>query len=433
MDKKVFLITGGAGFIGSHIAEEILRQGLGRVIVYDNLSSGFERNIRALGDDIEFVRGDVRDGSMLRKHLGGVDYVFHDAAFVSAFDSYNHPDLTNEINVGGTLNVLDAAVSMGVKKIVLASSAAIYGPKSQLPNEERMAPDPASPYATSKAEIETLAKAFSKKRGIETVCLRYFNVYGPRQDPMSEYSGVISIFADRIKQGLSPVIYGDGSQTRDFVFVRDVARANILATLSEKCKKGEVINIGTGREINLLEMGKAFGKAYEKDVKPEFRPWREGDIKRSVASIKLARSLLGFEPETGFETGIKELVEYLEKFDDVSLKFSDKFIANSKDRIKDLDACLNRLRIETGLTDLYEPLYHIFHRFHGSAQIYGYDRVGLVAELCEKFIYDKIQTKSVLSGEELAFLGVVKRLIEDEIQGKRKISPGDVNEVMKKL
>lgn len=306
-----FLITGGAGFIGSHIAEQIVEKGLGEVVILDNLVSGYERNISHLGGGVTFVNGDTREPRDVERACVGIDFIFHEAAFVSAFDSYNKPELTEEINVGGTRNVLDAALKKGVRRVVLASSAALYGTKSELPNSEVMEPKPESPYARSKLQNEEDARAYAE-RGIETVCLRYFNVFGPRQDPGSEYSGVISRFVDRISAGHRPTIYGDGTQTRDFIFAGDVARANLIAATCKKCGSGEAINIGTGVERNLLELVDALKAVYGSDVAVEFKPWREGDIRRSVADVALARELLDFAAEVDFRTGIERLVASLD-------------------------------------------------------------------------------------------------------------------------
>lgn len=301
------LITGGAGFIGSHIAEELMRRNLGDVTIFDDLSSGFERNIAHIRRKVKFIRGDTRNMADIEGAMVGIEYVFHNAALVSAFDSYNKPELTREVNIVGTQNVLAAALNAGVKRVVLASSAAIYGPNAGLPNSEEMKPDPASPYAEAKLQNEIDAKEYAK-RGLGTVSLRYFNVFGPRQDPSSEYSGVISRFKEINKAGKTPVIYGDGSQTRDFIYVKDVAGANILAGLNKNCGNGEVFNIGTGRETSLLQLIDAFGKAMRRKIDPEFRPRRVGDIKRSVADVSLAKKVLGFEAETDFNSGIKLLV-----------------------------------------------------------------------------------------------------------------------------
>ncbi len=303
-----YLITGGAGFIGSHIAEALIAQNTGRVIAYDNLSSGKETNLAHLGARVSLIRGDVRNRDELTTAMAGVDIVFHEAAFVSAFDSYRQPALTNDINIGGTLNVLDAAAATDVKKVVLASSAAVYGTEAALPNREATTPAPASPYAITKICGEHYARMYARYRGLATVCLRYFNVFGPRQDASSEYSGVISRFSECIHAQRRPTIYGDGSQTRDFISVKDVARANIMAAMSATCGHGEAINIGTGKEITLLEVLHAIEHACATELGCEFKPWREGDIRRSVADVTLARELIGFSAEVEFAEGIAEMM-----------------------------------------------------------------------------------------------------------------------------
>lgn len=306
-----FLITGGAGFIGSHIAEAIVSKDLGEVVVYDNLSSGKEENLRSLGDRVRLVRGDIRMPNELVSVLKGCEVVFHEAAFVSAFDSYNQPELTNAVNIDGTFNVLTAARKAGCRRVVLASSAAIYGTESALPNSEEMLPRPLSPYAIGKLCNEYHARLFATSWGLETVCLRYFNVYGPRQNPSSEYSGVISRFTDVLSAGRQPTIYGDGSQTRDFIFVKDVAQANLCAAFAEKCGHGEVINVGTGRETSLNMVLAALQEVYGREVHPEWKPWRDGDIHRSVAKVDRAREVIGFCADTEFVAGMRALVDAL--------------------------------------------------------------------------------------------------------------------------
>lgn len=304
-----FLITGGAGFIGSHIAERIVRDGLGDVTILDDLSSGFENNVAHIRDKLDLLIGDTRDLGDVEKAMAGADYVFHEAAFVSAFDSYNYPGKTNDINIQGTYNILDAASRCKVKRVVLASSAAIYGREPRIPNKEDMPPLPESPYAVAKICNEYHARMFSQLKGLETVCLRYFNVFGPRQDPSSEYSGVISRFVERIGNSEVPEIFGDGKQTRDFIYVGDVAVANIKAAFSKKCGRGEAINIGTGRETSLLQLIDALKTATGKNIEPVFKPAREGDIPRSLADVSAARELLGFKAETAFNDGIRTLVD----------------------------------------------------------------------------------------------------------------------------
>lgn len=276
--------------------------------MFDNFSSGYERNLAHLGDRVRVVKGDVRNLDEVKEAVEGVDIVFHEAAFVSAFDSFNRPQEVDEINVGGTMNVLEAASEAGVKRVVLASSAAVYGPRAELPQREDLRSDPQSPYAKSKVQGEEFARLMHKREGLETVCLRYFNVYGPRQDPLSEYSGVLSRFAEAIAKGEQPVIYGDGEQTRDFVFIADAVRANLIAATSDKCCHGEAINVATGRETSLNDIIAALEKVCDRKLDPVFKPAREGDIPRSVADISRARELLDYEPRVSLEEGLKQLL-----------------------------------------------------------------------------------------------------------------------------
>lgn len=308
-----FLITGGAGFIGSHLAERLISEGLGEVVILDNLSSGFENNISHIRDRVQFIKGDTRNITDVEKAASGVDYIFHEAAFVSAFDSYNRPEETNAVNIQGTYNVLEVASKLNVKRVVLASSAAIYGREPRIPNKEDMPPNPESPYAIAKICNEYHARMFSNLKGLQTVCLRYFNVFGPRQDPSSEYSGVISRFVEKYQKGENPTIFGDGKQTRDFIYVGDVAVANIKAALSTKCGHGESINIGTGKETSLLQLIEALNAATGRNITPEFKPSREGDIPRSLADVSMAKKLLDFSADTKFSDGIKQLADAIIK------------------------------------------------------------------------------------------------------------------------
>ena len=302
-----YLVTGGCGFIGSHIAEELVKQGY-KVRILDNLSSGHEENIAHLGKNIEFIKADVRDTKALKKTVKGIEYIFHEAALVSVFDSIERPMDNNEINITGTLNVLMAARDEGVKRVLIASSAAVYGNDPQLPKTETMKPQPESPYAVAKIIDEYYLTVFSKVYGLETVNLRYFNVYGPRQDPGSMYSGVISKFVDVLNKGQIPVIFGDGRQTRDFVYVKDVARANILAMHSDKTGQGEVFNVATGQQVNLLHLLEILTRIFKVQAEPVLKDPRTGDIKHSVADISLIKQTLDFSPEYTLEQGLRELV-----------------------------------------------------------------------------------------------------------------------------
>lgn len=304
-----YLITGGCGFIGSHIAEEIrTRDPAAEMVVFDNLRSGYERNIAALRDHVHLVVGDVRDPQALAAAMAGVDYVYHEAALVSVFESVDNPAANHEINLTGTLNVLEAARNAGVKRVLFAASAAAYGNNPAIPKVENMRPEPESPYALAKVGGEYYLSLFAKLYGLETVALRYFNVYGPRQDPTSMYSGVISKFVDVLSAGETPTVFGDGLQTRDFVNVKDVARANWLAMHSAKAGQGEVINIATGRAVSLLELLDILGKILGRQFEPRFAPARKGDVRDSLADISLAKELLGYQPQIAMEDGLAALL-----------------------------------------------------------------------------------------------------------------------------
>ena len=308
MSQDVYLITGGAGFIGSHLAEALLARG-GRVRVFDNLSSGHRENLTACGARIEFVNGDIRNPAELAAAMQGVRYVYHEAALVSVFDSVERPQDNHDINISGTLNVLQAARAAGVQRLLIASSAATYGNNPELPKREEMCPEPESPYAIGKITGEYYLRVFSSLYGLETVSLRYFNVFGPRQDPRSVYSGVISKFTDALAKGQVPTIFGDGGQTRDFVFVRDVVQANLLAMHSAKVGKGEVFNVGTGRPTSLLELLAALGDVFGVKPAPLCKEARAGDIRHSLADISKIRAALGYEPKHSLHQGLQELVD----------------------------------------------------------------------------------------------------------------------------
>ena len=302
-----YLITGGCGFIGSHIAEALKEQ-KHTVIIYDNLSSGYEHNIAGFRDKITFIKADIRDMKALTTAMQGVDYIFHKAAMVSVFDSVERPIENHDINITGTLNVLNAAKESGVKRVVAASSASVYGNDPVLPKTEDMIPSPKSPYALAKIAMEYYMRIFAELYGLETVVFRYFNVYGPRQDPGSMYSGVISRFIDDILTGRKPTVFGDGLQTRDFIFIQDVVEANLLAMNNHTLGRGEVFNIATGHPTSLLELLDILKDLTEKDVKPQFRSNRRGDIRHSVADISRARHKLDFTPCYGVRGGLMKLL-----------------------------------------------------------------------------------------------------------------------------
>jgi nucleoside-diphosphate-sugar epimerase len=274
-----------------------------RVTVLDNLSSGFRANIAAYQDRITFIDGDIRDAAVLTRASAGCDVVFHLAAVVSVPRTVENPVESAAVNDIGTLNVMEAARQNEVKRVVLSSSCAVYGNLAGLPNREDMATRPMSPYAVHKVCGENHASIYSELYGLETVSLRYFNVYGPRQDPSSPYSGVISIFLERAGRGETPVIYGDGEQSRDFIYVSDVVRANLLAARQPGIT-GRAFNIGTGRDTTVNRLWKAIRGLANATRAPEYQPAREGDIRTSVADIRLAEETLGFQAQTPFEEGL---------------------------------------------------------------------------------------------------------------------------------
>lgn len=305
-----YLITGGAGFIGSHIAEALVGEGHA-VRIFDNLSSGHLHNLDHLAGKVEFVRGDVRDAAAIRAAAQGIDYLFHEAALVSVFESVEKPFDNHEINMTGTLNVLQAARAAGVRRVVFASSAAIYGNDPELPKREGMAPQPASPYAAGKITGEYYLSIFAQLYGVQTVSLRYFNVYGPRQDPKSMYSGVISKFTDDLKAGRTPTIFGDGGQTRDFVFVKDVVQANLRAMHGDNAGAGEAFNVASGRTASLLELLGTISALAGRKIEPQFKEARRGDIRHSAAAIDKARAVLGYEPAFNLASGLLELLAWM--------------------------------------------------------------------------------------------------------------------------
>jgi len=303
------LVTGGAGFIGSHIVDRLLSDGFD-VTVIDNLSTGRLENVahHQGKKDFHFVKGDIRNFDLVKNTLRDIDAVFHEAALVGTTCSVENPVLTNEVNVTGTLNLLKASVDSDVKRFIYASSAAVYGKTEALPHHEGLSPQPISPYGVSKLAAENYVKVFYEAYGLETVCLRYFNVYGPRQ-AYGPYSGVITIFINRLLGNQPPIIYGDGEQTRDFVYIEDTVEACMLAL---KCKRyfGEAINVGTGKPTTINELANVltefFGQAR---VKPVYTGPREGDIRNSYANIGKAEKMLGYKPKIAMEEGIRLLLK----------------------------------------------------------------------------------------------------------------------------
>ena len=302
-----YLITGGCGFIGSHLAEALVAEGHA-VRVFDNLATGHLENLQGFAGRVEVVRGDIREPDALQAALDGIEYVFHEAALVSVAISVQEPAENEAINIRGTLNVLQAARAAGVKRLVFASSSAIYGNNPELPKREEMVPEPESPYALGKLTGEHYLHLFSSLYGLQTVVLRYFNVFGPRQDARSMYSGVISKFAADLRAGRTPTIYGDGGQTRDFVFVKDVVQANLLAMRSDKTGGGEAFNVATNTKYTLLELLATLQRLTGRSGQPHFEPARSGDIRHSYADIAKAQRVLGYQPKFSLEAGLRELL-----------------------------------------------------------------------------------------------------------------------------
>jgi nucleoside-diphosphate-sugar epimerase len=305
------LVAGGAGFIGSHIVDKLIDANA-KVIVIDNLFAGQLENIEQhkKNKNFRFIKGDVRNLKLVKETVKSVDFVINAAAVVSVPRSIENPLLVNEVNVKGTLNLLKASLDSDVKRFVQASSAAVYGDVQTLPVCEDFAPKPLSPYAVSKLAADNYAIVFNQIYGLETVCLRYFNVYGPRQ-ANNPYSGVITIFANNLLSNQPPKIFDDGKQTRDFVFVEDVASANMLA-LTENNAIGEIFNIASGKATTINKLVQIFQKTMDKkNLKPIHEKPRAGDIRYSYASIEKARTRLGYNPKFSLETGLKELIQHM--------------------------------------------------------------------------------------------------------------------------
>jgi len=301
------LVTGGAGFIGSHLAETLLRRG-DEVRVVDNFATGRRENVLDL-DGVEILEGDLRSYERAHAAVRDCEIVFHQAALGSVPRSVQDPLTTNETNVTGTLNVLLAARDAGVRRVVFASSSSIYGRNTELPKREAMRPLPMSPYAVSKLAGETYCQAFSSVFGLETVALRYFNVFGPRQDPTSQYAAVIPKFITAMAAGERPVIFGDGDQSRDFTFIDNVVEANLLAAETAN-GVGETFNVAVGERATLNETVSILSDLLGVRVAADHRPERPGDVKHSLADISRGRELLGYEPKVGFREGLERTIPF---------------------------------------------------------------------------------------------------------------------------
>ena len=302
------LITGGAGFIGSHIGVALRAQG-DEVRVLDDLSTGHESNLEAIGPGLDFVRGSVTDPAVVAAAVEGCDYVFHEAALASVPRSVKEPVASNDANVCGTLNVLVAARDAGVKRLVYAASSSAYGDTEVLPKVEDMPVQPKSPYAVAKLAGEHYVSAFAGCYSMQTLSIRYFNVFGPRQDPDSPYAAVIPIFADALLAGKAPTIHGDGEQSRDFTYIDNVVSANLKALTVPKLA-GEVVNVALGQRTTLNELYRLIQEILGTDIDAEYGPTRAGDVKHSEAAIGRAEALLGYETLVSVEDGIRRTVEW---------------------------------------------------------------------------------------------------------------------------
>jgi len=298
-----YLVTGGAGFIGSNTVDELVRRGHG-VVVLDDLSSGKEDNLAEVRTKITFMKGSITDIEAVQKAMVQADYVIHLAARTSVPRSVKDPVDTNRINVDGTLNVLVAARDNKVKRVVFAASSSAYGDTPTLPKSEDMQSVPISPYGVSKYVGELYAQTFGRCYGLENVCLRYFNIFGPRQDPDSPYSGVLSRFSTAFLDSTPPVVFGDGEQTRDFTYVDNAVQANILACEAPSAS-GRTFNVGTGHAVSLNQVLQMLQKASGKTLETKYEPAREGDIRDSLADIRLAKEFLAYEPTVLFEEGLE--------------------------------------------------------------------------------------------------------------------------------
>jgi nucleoside-diphosphate-sugar epimerase len=300
-----YLVTGGAGFIGSHISEELVRRGH-RVRVVDSLVTGYTRNLR---EGVEFVQGDLADPAVSKAAVAGMDYVVHQAAIPSVPRSVEKPEESHRANIDGTLQILLAARDAKIRRVVFAGSSSVYGDTEVLPKTEVMATNPLSPYALQKLMGEMYLQMFTRLYGLETVTTRYFNVFGPRQDPGSPYSGVISLFIKALSEGTQPVIYGDGEQTRDFTFVTNVVDG-VLRAVDTPGVGGQVFNVATNNRTSLNELLATLKKIFGSNVEPIYRGARTGDVRDSQADISKAQKLLGYKPTVGLEEGLRKTVDW---------------------------------------------------------------------------------------------------------------------------
>jgi nucleoside-diphosphate-sugar epimerase len=313
MEKKKMskiLVTGGAGFIGSNLTEALLQRGH-LVRVLDDFSTGKRENLifDKAYSSLEIIEGDIRDLSTCQKAAQGMEYVFHQGALPSVQRSVEDPETSNAVNVGGTLNILLAAREKGVKRVMYAASSSIYGDTPTLPKHEEMPPHPLSPYALQKYIGEQYCRLFFQLYGLETISLRYFNVFGPKQDPNSLYSAVIPKFIDALLQGRAPIIFGDGEQSRDFTYIENVVQANLQAMSAERLH-GEAVNIACGKRISLNQLLNVLKEILGSKQSPSYQEPRKGDVKHSLADIRKGKEIINYEPKVGIETGLKKTVDF---------------------------------------------------------------------------------------------------------------------------
>lgn len=303
-----YLVTGGAGFIGSHIATALAERG-DEVSVFDNLSTGTRDNLAHLGSKVELIEGDLLDRDAVDQAVSDVDVIYHQAALASVPRSVAKPMDTNAACVTGTLNILDAARLAKVKRVIYAGSSSAYGNQPFMSKREGDVPMPLSPYAAAKLAGENYCRAFHATYGLETVVIRYFNVFGPRQDPNSEYSAVIPIFVTKMLAGDRPTVYGDGLQSRDFTFIENVVAGNLAAEKAPDAA-GRVFNVACGRQFSLLDLLASINNVLGTEIEPVFADPRAGDVRESLADISAAREILGYEPKVDFEEGLRRSIEY---------------------------------------------------------------------------------------------------------------------------
>jgi UDP-glucose 4-epimerase len=302
------LVTGGAGFIGSHLTHRLVALGH-RVRVLDNFSTGKRANLAAVAEKIELVHGDLRDESVCRAACDGMEFVYHQAAIPSVPVSVENPVPSHEVNIGGTFNLLRAACDRKVRRVIYAASSSAYGNTAESPKHERLATAPLSPYAVQKLTGELYCRAFYECYGLETLSIRYFNVFGERQDPRSQYAAAIPAFVTSILRGESPTIYGDGEQTRDFTYIDNVVQGNILA-MEVARTAGQSVNVACGGQVTVNEVIAAINRALGTKIAPTYAPTRAGDVKHSCADIRLAAEVLNYRPKVSFEDGLRRAIDY---------------------------------------------------------------------------------------------------------------------------